>query len=262
MPEGFSERRTLGHGLVLHHWAVRKRKVVEILPSHRTSASNASASVCCQRWARYSQNGWPAVSPPLGAFNPPATEGVPTACRTDFQLALCNLSWPISTFFRAIRSEVFSSLSFPFPRSLGTTANPTPKSGKVWFFRIFGRFFRLPNRAGKMILKKHRKNCENKGFAPPKTLPKSFQKPSKINVPKNVRFFMDLWSKNASLHKRRHQFRIGFYSVFFACRTLFLVPLFACMFDLKNLPKILPKRNPIHSKIDAENILFFYVGFV
>ena len=50
-------------------------------------------------------------------------------------------------FVRAIRSEVFFPLSFPFPRSLGTTANPTPKSGKVWFFRIFGRFFRLPNRA-------------------------------------------------------------------------------------------------------------------
>ena len=38
-------------------------------------------------------------------------------------------------------------LSFPFNNGLGITANPTPKSGKVWFFRIFGRFFRLPNRA-------------------------------------------------------------------------------------------------------------------
>ena len=85
--------------------------------------------------------------PPLGEFNPPATEGVPTACWTDIQLALSNHSWPISTFFRAIRPEVFFPLSFPFPRSLGTTANPTPKCGKVWFFRIFGRFFRLPNRA-------------------------------------------------------------------------------------------------------------------
>ena len=45
MPEGLSGWRTLRHRLVLHHWAVRGRKVVEILPSHRTSASNASASV-------------------------------------------------------------------------------------------------------------------------------------------------------------------------------------------------------------------------
>ena len=84
---------------------------------------------------------------PPGGFNPPATEGVPTACRIEFKLALSNHSWPISTFFRTIRSEVFFPLSFPFPRSLGTTANPTPKSGKVGFFRIFSRFFRLPNRA-------------------------------------------------------------------------------------------------------------------
>ena len=75
-------------------------------------------------------------------------------------------------FVRAIRSEVFFPLSFPFPRSLGTTANPTPKSGKVWFFRIFGRFFRLPKRAWKMTSKKHRKKCENQGFWPPKPLPK------------------------------------------------------------------------------------------
>ena len=50
-------------------------------------------------------------------------------------------------FVRAIRSEVFFPLSFPFPRSVGTTANPKPKSGKVCFFRIFARFFRLSNRA-------------------------------------------------------------------------------------------------------------------
>ena len=43
--------------------------------------------------------------PPLGEFNPPATEGVPTACWIHFQLALSNHSWPISTFFRAVRSR-------------------------------------------------------------------------------------------------------------------------------------------------------------
>ena len=46
------------------------------------------------------------------------------------------------------------------------------------------------------------------------TLPKSFQKPSKINVPKNVQFFTDFCSKNVLLRERRHQFHIGFYSVF------------------------------------------------
>ena len=155
--EGFGRRKrclrafpgwqTLCHQLVLPHWAVRGRRVTEMLPSHRTSASNACASVSWRRWARCSRSGVAGGVPPLGAFNPPATEGVPTACRMQVKLALSNHSWPISTFFRAIRSEVFFPLSFPFPRSLGTTANPTPKNGKVWLFRIFFLVFRLPNRA-------------------------------------------------------------------------------------------------------------------
>ena len=33
-----------------------------------------------QRWARCSRSGVAGGVPPLGAFNPPATEGVPTAC--------------------------------------------------------------------------------------------------------------------------------------------------------------------------------------
>ena len=105
MPEGLPGWRTLCHQLVLHHWAVRGRKVAEILPSHGTSASNACASVSWRRWARCSRSGVAGGVPPLGAFNPPATEGVPTACQIHFQLALSNHSWPISTFFRAVRSR-------------------------------------------------------------------------------------------------------------------------------------------------------------
>ena len=105
MPENLSGWQTLCHRLVLHRWGVRGRKVVEILPSHRTSASNACASVSWRRWARCSRSGVAGGVPPLGAFNPPATEGVPTACQTHFQLALYNHSWPISTFFRVVRSR-------------------------------------------------------------------------------------------------------------------------------------------------------------
>ena len=61
--------RTLCHQLVLHHWAVRGRKVAEILPSHGTSASNACASVSWRRWARCSRSGVAGGVPPLGAFN-------------------------------------------------------------------------------------------------------------------------------------------------------------------------------------------------
>ena len=95
--------------------------------------------------------GWPAVSPPWGL----SIRRPPKVCQRRARL-ISNWLCPVTAgqsrhsfeqFVRAIRSEVFFPLSFPFPRSLGTTANPTPKSGKVWFFRIFGRFFRLPNRA-------------------------------------------------------------------------------------------------------------------
>ena len=100
---------------------------------------------------RSSEGGGAAVVPPQGA----SIRRPPKVCQ---QRVKHKSNWlcPITAgqsrhsfeqFVRAIRSEVFFPLSFPFPRSLGTTANPTPKSGKVWFFRIFSRFFRLPNRA-------------------------------------------------------------------------------------------------------------------
>ena len=59
-----------------------------------------------------------------------------------------------------------------------------------------------------------RKNRENHGFWPPKTLPKPSQNPFKIDVPKNIRFFIEFCSKNAFLQQRRHRFRIGFSNTF------------------------------------------------
>ena len=55
---------------------------------------------------------------------------------------------------------------------------------------------------------------------------------------------MDLCSKNASLHKRRYQFRIGFYSVFCLSDT-FLGLLFACIFDQKTYQK--PFQNEVRT---------------
>ena len=51
------------------------------------------------------------------------------------------------------------------------------------------------------------------------------------------------------------------FTVFFACRTLFFVSLFACILDPKNLSKKLPKRasNPV--KIDVENVVFLDIDF-
>ena len=78
-------------------------------------------------------------------------------------------------FVRAIRSEVFFPLSFPFPRSLGITGAQLQKIAFCVLLAHLGRFFRLSNCACKMTSKKHRKKCENQGFWPPKTLPKSCQ---------------------------------------------------------------------------------------
>ena len=51
------------------------------------------------------------------------------------------------------------------------------------------------------------------------------------------------------------------FTVFFACRTLFFVSLFACILDPKNLPKTLPKRGSNPSKIDVKNVLFYNIDF-
>ena len=72
------------------------------------------------------------------------------------------------------------------PQQVQGTANPEPKSGKLWFFRIFGPFFRLPKCASKLTSKKHPKKSENKGFWSPKTIPKPSQNPSKMDGSKNM----------------------------------------------------------------------------
>ena len=50
-------------------------------------------------------------------------------------------------FVRAIRSEVFFPLSFPFPRSLGITGAQLQKIAFCVLLAHLGRSFRLPNRA-------------------------------------------------------------------------------------------------------------------
>ena len=51
------------------------------------------------------------------------------------------------------------------------------------------------------------------------------------------------------------------FPILFACRTLFFKSLLACIFGPKNLPKTLPKRSPNPSKINAKNVLVFYIDF-
>ena len=68
-------------------------------------------------------------------------------------------------------------------------------------------FCALPECASRTTSKKHRKNCENHRFWLPKTLPKSIQNASKIDVSKNMRFFMDFcWFLVACCKSRTSNF--------------------------------------------------------
>ena len=92
------------------------------------------------------------------------------------------------------------------------------------------------------------------------TLPKSSQKPSKINVPKNMRFFTDFCSINVLSRKCRHQFRIGFYSVFCLSDTFFRFAV-RTRFGSEKPTKTLPERGSSPSKIDVKNVLFYNIDF-
>ena len=86
-----------------------------------------------------------------------------TACRTNIikpqhQTPDTNIEWPCCKCL--MRFSCFPILK-SFPRHVPYTGNPSPKSGKVCFCCIVGRFFRLPKRASKTTSKKHGKKCEN-----------------------------------------------------------------------------------------------------
>ena len=186
MSKGLSKWQTLCHRLVLHHWAVRVRKVVEILPSHRTSASNACASVSWQRWARCSRSGWPAVSPPGGL----SIRLPPKVCQRRVEL-ISNWLLTISagqsrhSFAQFDLSVLTPFLSFPQEpgdhRSPASSLRLLRLVGPSW--SIFSAFQpRLKN-----DIEKTSKKCENRGFGPPKPFPKS---------PQNRRF-----NKHAFFHR-------------------------------------------------------------
>ena len=103
------------------------------------------------------------------------------ACETHFQLALSNHSWPISTFFRAVRSRnsVWSVLSpiLSFPQEAGDHRKPDAKKRKSLVFSHFWSIFspsepRLKNDIEKTS-KKVRKSRILASQNPPKTKPKS-----------------------------------------------------------------------------------------
>ena len=92
-----------------------------------------------------------------------------------------------------------SCYSFPRNRTYRRT------SSAICFWGLKMRFFCLPKIVLFFASIFSRQNRENQWFWPPKTLPKPFQNPFKIDVPKNMRFFIEFCSKNALLQKCQHQ---------------------------------------------------------
>ena len=102
-----------------------------------------------------------------------------------------------------------SAFPHPFIPSPGPahTAKPAQKLGVNLFCGLKMRFFCLPKIFLFFASVFSRKNCENHGFWPPKTFPKSIQNASKIDVSKNMRFFMDFcWFLVACCKSRTSNF--------------------------------------------------------
>ena len=125
--------------------------------------------------ARPPKGGWAAVIPPGGvqsaAYRRCAGRAGLKSHRPQPKLQTYH-KWPSSKWQAQVLCQALGPLSFSLPRSLGTTADPAPRSGKMGLGGFFFRFFALPNCNLNFASKKHRKNLENQGFWLPKPLPK------------------------------------------------------------------------------------------
>ena len=74
------------------------------------------------------------------------------------------------------------------PPGLAHSAGPAQNRWRTSGWRSFFRFFSLPKNALKFASKKWQKKYENRGFRPPKTVPKPSPKPFQMEAPKNTWF--------------------------------------------------------------------------
>ena len=160
--------------------------------------------------------------------------------------------------------QVLDPLSFSLPRSLGTTADPAPRSGNLMIWGLLGWFFALPSCILNFAWKKHQKNTkiDDLGFPKPSPNPSKIDPKSSLEKTLDfssvlVRFFLVFRSsiswKCAFYHSKTTNPEVFAKDVLFRFSSIFLP---------KNLPKTPPKRGPNPSKIDAENVLFFNIVFL
>ena len=123
---------------------------------------------------------------PLGGFNPPPTVGVQGVL--DYNCMVCLVCQVLSAKFSIYAQYAQAQISYtPLLFSPGGSRPPQPLRHLCAFCALgafFCDFLPLRNALQKLL----RKNCENRGFWPPKTLPKPSQNASKNDVPKNIDF--------------------------------------------------------------------------
>ena len=95
-----------------------------------------------------------------------------------------------SVFFKGPGLDLVLPPLYISPPGHAQSAGPALRRASKLVFAFFSQFFRLQKRSSKMTSKKIRKSR----ILASKILPKSFQNASEIDVPKNMRFFIDFWS--------------------------------------------------------------------
>ena len=103
-----------------------------------------------------------------------------------------------------------------------------------------------------------RKNRKNHGFWHPKTLPKPFQNPLKIDVPKNMRILLE----KCFVATAPTSISYWFFQYFLLVGHFSSNRFSNAFWVQKNLPKTSPKRRPNPLKIDVKNVLFFNIDFL
>ena len=127
----------------------------------------------------------------------------------------------------------------------------------------FFRFVALPNCNQNLASKKCRKKCENRGFWPPKALPKTRPKCLQNQCSNKHAIFHGFLLEFCLFRYLRFLENHGFLyeNHYFEVFTKIMLIAFGMHFRVKKFTKNLKKRRPDPSEIDAENVLFFNIDF-
>ena len=147
---------------------------------HLAPTSPLSRSRSRERCLAWALGSWPA---PRSAA-PPGTS-VLNRKGKGFLLSLHQKCLPRIFFPEFCPSKLLTPLFFS-PQHPAHSAGPAQDGLKLHGLAFFFSNFCFQNTFQILTSKKHRKKLENKGFWPPKTVPKPFKNPSQIDVPEQA----------------------------------------------------------------------------